>query len=39
MIIAFLQQVLIYNGFYDENNKWIGLWDIQLMASMTGGQG
>lgn len=33
-LIAFLQQILTYHGFYDEENEWIGLDGIQIVASM-----
>ncbi|XP_062329494.1 dynein cytoplasmic 2 heavy chain 1 [Osmerus eperlanus] len=36
-IIAFLQQVLTYQGFYDENLEWVGLENIQVVASMSAG--
>uniref|UniRef100_A0AAY5E9K0 Cytoplasmic dynein 2 heavy chain 1 n=1 Tax=Electrophorus electricus TaxID=8005 RepID=A0AAY5E9K0_ELEEL len=36
-IIAFLQQVLTYHGFYDENLEWVGLENIQIVASMSAG--
>ncbi|XP_010727382.1 cytoplasmic dynein 2 heavy chain 1 [Meleagris gallopavo] len=36
-LIAFLQQVLTYQGFYDENLEWVGLENIQIVASMTAG--
>ena len=39
MIIAFLQQVLTYQGFYDQQNEWVGLRDIQIVGSMTAGTG
>ena len=39
MIIAFLQQVLTYQGFYDHHNEWVGLRDIQIVGSMTAGTG
>ena len=39
MLISFLQQLITYNGFYDNNNEWIGLQDIQLVGSMTAGSG
>ena len=39
MIISFLQQLITYNGFYDNNNEWIGLQDIQIVGSMTAGSG
>ncbi|XP_013392185.1 cytoplasmic dynein 2 heavy chain 1, partial [Lingula anatina] len=36
-LIAFLQQVLTYNGFYDSNLEWVGLEGVQIVASMNGG--
>ncbi|KAG7470921.1 hypothetical protein MATL_G00119020 [Megalops atlanticus] len=36
-LIAFLQQVLTYHGFYDENLEWVGLENIQIVASMSAG--
>ncbi|XP_076138461.1 cytoplasmic dynein 2 heavy chain 1 [Alosa pseudoharengus] len=36
-LIAFLQQVLTYQGFYDENLEWVGLEGIQIVASMSAG--
>ncbi|KAF4008811.1 hypothetical protein G4228_000485 [Cervus hanglu yarkandensis] len=36
-LIAFLQQVLTYQGFYDENLEWVGLENIQIVASMSAG--
>jgi dynein heavy chain 2 len=36
-LIAFLQQVLTYNGFYDENLEFVGLEGVQMVASMTPG--
>ena len=39
MLISFLQQLITYNGFYDNNNEWIGLQDVQLVGSMTAGTG
>ncbi|XP_074649972.1 cytoplasmic dynein 2 heavy chain 1-like [Tubulanus polymorphus] len=36
-IIAFLQQVLTYNGFYDSNLEWVGLEGVQIVASMNAG--
>ncbi|XP_029374274.1 cytoplasmic dynein 2 heavy chain 1 isoform X3 [Echeneis naucrates] len=36
-ITAFLQQVLTYKGFYDENLEWVGLENIQVVASMSTG--
>ncbi|KAG2456324.1 DYHC2 protein, partial [Polypterus senegalus] len=36
-LIAFIQQVLTYHGFYDENLEWVGLENIQVVASMSAG--
>uniref|UniRef100_A0AAV2J329 Cytoplasmic dynein 2 heavy chain 1 n=1 Tax=Knipowitschia caucasica TaxID=637954 RepID=A0AAV2J329_KNICA len=36
-LIAFLQQVLTYKGFYDENLDWVSLENIQVVASMSTG--
>ncbi|XP_029458286.1 cytoplasmic dynein 2 heavy chain 1 [Rhinatrema bivittatum] len=36
-LVAFLQQVLTYHGFYDENLEWVGLENIQIVASMSAG--
>uniref|UniRef100_A0AAR2JK60 Cytoplasmic dynein 2 heavy chain 1 n=1 Tax=Pygocentrus nattereri TaxID=42514 RepID=A0AAR2JK60_PYGNA len=36
-LITFLQQVLTYHGFYDENLEWVGLENIQIVASMSAG--
>ncbi|XP_056467776.1 cytoplasmic dynein 2 heavy chain 1 isoform X1 [Gadus chalcogrammus] len=36
-LIAFLQQVLTYQGFYDDNLEWVGLENIQIVASMSTG--
>ncbi|XP_033632471.1 cytoplasmic dynein 2 heavy chain 1-like isoform X2 [Asterias rubens] len=33
-LIAFLQQVLTYKGFYDHNLEWVGLEGVQIVASM-----
>ncbi|XP_057314672.1 cytoplasmic dynein 2 heavy chain 1-like isoform X2 [Hydractinia symbiolongicarpus] len=33
-IVAFLQQVITYNGFYDFNLEWVGLDGVQIVASM-----
>ncbi|KAJ8027756.1 Cytoplasmic dynein 2 heavy chain 1 [Holothuria leucospilota] len=33
-LIAFFQQVLTYNGFYDTNLEWVGLEGVQIVASM-----
>ncbi|TRY83670.1 hypothetical protein DNTS_027964 [Danionella cerebrum] len=36
-LIAFLQQVMTYQGFYDENLEWVGLENIQIVSSMSAG--
>ncbi|XP_051482944.1 cytoplasmic dynein 2 heavy chain 1 isoform X1 [Apus apus] len=36
-LVAFVQQVLTYQGFYDENLEWVGLENIQIVASMSAG--
>ncbi|XP_034023634.1 cytoplasmic dynein 2 heavy chain 1 [Thalassophryne amazonica] len=36
-LIAFLQQVLTYKGFYDENLEWVSVENIQVVASMSTG--
>ncbi|XP_044894140.1 cytoplasmic dynein 2 heavy chain 1 isoform X9 [Felis catus] len=36
-LVAFLQQVLTYQGFYDENLEWVGLENIHIVASMSAG--
>ncbi|XP_075274100.1 cytoplasmic dynein 2 heavy chain 1 isoform X3 [Opisthocomus hoazin] len=36
-LVAFLQQVLTYQGFYDENLEWVGVENIQIVASMSAG--
>ncbi|XP_029699181.1 cytoplasmic dynein 2 heavy chain 1 isoform X3 [Takifugu rubripes] len=36
-LIAFLQQVLTYNGFYNESLEWVSLENIQVVASMSTG--
>ncbi|XP_069998938.1 cytoplasmic dynein 2 heavy chain 1 isoform X2 [Penaeus vannamei] len=36
-LITFLQQVVTYNGFYDQNLEWVGLEGVQIVASMTSG--
>uniref|UniRef100_T1IHY1 Cytoplasmic dynein 2 heavy chain 1 n=1 Tax=Strigamia maritima TaxID=126957 RepID=T1IHY1_STRMM len=36
-LIAFLQQAITYNGFYDQNVEWVGLEGIQVVSSMTSG--
>ncbi|XP_071483964.1 LOW QUALITY PROTEIN: cytoplasmic dynein 2 heavy chain 1-like [Diadema antillarum] len=33
-LLAFLQQVLTYRGFYDNNLEWVGLDGVQIVASM-----
>jgi dynein heavy chain 2 len=33
-LIAFLQQLITYNGFYDDHLEWVGLEKIQIVASM-----
>ncbi|EDO38992.1 predicted protein [Nematostella vectensis] len=38
-LIAFLQQVLTYKGFYDDNLEWVGLEGVQVVASMSAGTG
>ncbi|CAB3978327.1 cytoplasmic dynein 2 heavy chain 1-like [Paramuricea clavata] len=38
-LIAFIQQVLTYKGFYDTNLEWVGLEGVQIVASMTAGSG
>ena len=39
MMIAFLQQILTYGGFYDNNLEWVGLEAVQIVGSMTAGTG
>eukprot|EP00117_Sycon_ciliatum_P036543 scpid1236/ scgid27488/ Cytoplasmic dynein 2 heavy chain 1; Dynein heavy chain isotype 1B len=36
-LIAFLQQVVTYEGFYDDQLEWVGLEGVQLVASMNPG--
>ncbi|KAG7479776.1 cytoplasmic dynein 2 heavy chain 1 isoform X1 [Solea senegalensis] len=36
-LTAFLQQVLTYKGFYDENLEWVSLENIQVVSSMSTG--
>ncbi|XP_075054902.1 cytoplasmic dynein 2 heavy chain 1 [Mixophyes fleayi] len=36
-LVAFLQQILTYHGFYDDNLEWVGLENIQIVASMSAG--
>ncbi|XP_077466766.1 cytoplasmic dynein 2 heavy chain 1 isoform X1 [Stigmatopora argus] len=36
-LTAFLQQMLTYKGFYDENLEWVSLENIQVVASMSTG--
>ncbi|XP_022324921.2 cytoplasmic dynein 2 heavy chain 1-like isoform X2 [Crassostrea virginica] len=38
-LVAFLQQVITYNGFYDHNLEWVGLEGVQIVASMNAGTG
>ena len=33
-LVTFLQQLLTYKGFYDENLEWVGLEGVQVVASM-----
>jgi P-loop containing dynein motor region len=33
-LIAFLQQLITYTGFYDDRLEWVGLEKIQIVASM-----
>ncbi|XP_068082912.1 cytoplasmic dynein 2 heavy chain 1 [Anabrus simplex] len=37
MLVAFLQQVITYNGFYDNNLEWVGLDGVQIVVSMVAG--
>ncbi|KAK3929891.1 Cytoplasmic dynein 2 heavy chain 1 [Frankliniella fusca] len=39
MLIAFLQQLITYHGFYDSDLEWVGLERVQIVGSMTGGMG
>ncbi len=39
MLVAFLQQVLTYRGFYDHNLEWVGLEGVQVVGSITAGTG
>ena len=34
---ALLSQVLTYRGFYDNNLDWVGLEEVQVIASMNAG--
>eukprot|EP00753_Platysulcus_tardus_P014516 PLAT4386.4.p1 GENE.PLAT4386.4~~PLAT4386.4.p1 ORF type:complete len:4448 (-),score=2754.09 PLAT4386.4:79-13422(-) len=34
MLVAFLQQLITFNGFYDENLEFLGLERVQIVASM-----
>ncbi|GFQ97276.1 cytoplasmic dynein 2 heavy chain 1, partial [Trichonephila clavata] len=34
-LLAWLQQILTYNGFYDENAEWISLEGIQIVGSVS----
>ena len=38
MLIAFLQQILTYGGFYD-NLEWVGLEAVTIVSTMTAGTG
>ena len=38
MLIAFLQQILTYGGFYD-NLEWVGLEAVTVVSTMTAGTG
>ena len=38
MLIAFLQQILTYGGFYD-NLEWVGLEAVTIVGTMTAGTG
>ena len=38
MLIAFLQQILTYGGFYD-NLEWVGLEAVQIVGSMSASGG
>ncbi|KAJ3416777.1 Cytoplasmic dynein 2 heavy chain 1 [Chytridiales sp. JEL 0842] len=33
-LIQFLQQLILYHGFYDSNLEWVGIENIQIVASM-----
>lgn len=33
-LVAFLQQAINYNGFYDDSLEWIGLSNVQIISSM-----
>ncbi|XP_047104757.1 cytoplasmic dynein 2 heavy chain 1-like [Schistocerca piceifrons] len=37
MLISFLQQILTYKGFYDDNLEWVGLEQVHVVASLVGG--
>ena len=40
MLVAFLQQLLTYRGFYDHSNlEWVGLEKVQVVGSITAGTG
>ncbi|XP_076446844.1 LOW QUALITY PROTEIN: cytoplasmic dynein 2 heavy chain 1-like [Babylonia areolata] len=39
MLVSFLQTMVLYNGFYDENMEWVGLEGVQLVASMNASSG
>eukprot|EP00002_Diphylleia_rotans_P017833 TRINITY_DN345_c0_g1_i5.p1 TRINITY_DN345_c0_g1~~TRINITY_DN345_c0_g1_i5.p1 ORF type:complete len:2631 (-),score=563.81 TRINITY_DN345_c0_g1_i5:572-7306(-) len=33
-LISFLQQLITYKGFFDNNNEWVGISNIQIVGSM-----
>lgn len=33
-LLAFVQQLLVYGGFHDDNLEWVGVEKVQLVASM-----
>ncbi|KAJ3042257.1 Cytoplasmic dynein 2 heavy chain 1 [Rhizophlyctis rosea] len=33
-LVQFLQQILTYNGFYDQNLEWVSIENVQIVASM-----
>lgn len=33
-LLAFVQQLLVYNGFHDDNLEWVGIEKVQFVASM-----
>jgi len=38
-LIAFLEQALDYNGFYDKNLEWIGLENVQIILNVSTASG